>query len=68
MMRIKISIGVSKRKARNRAKKAHSLGHFEGYKKGEASVINNIRKRVELLNPDYPVPVAELRKWVGLDD
>lgn len=65
---IRIKLGVSKRKAKRRANKAYLAGHKQGLEWGEVSVINNLRKRVELLNPDFPVPVAELRKWVGLDD
>lgn len=65
---IKIQLGRSKRKAAKQAKKAYSKGYCEGFEHGETSVISNIQRRVELLNPDYPVSVTELRKWVGLDD
>lgn len=64
---IKIQLGKSKRKAKKEAKKAYSRGYTEGFERGETSVISNIQRRVELLNPDFPVPVAELRKWVGLE-
>lgn len=64
---IKIKFGVSKRKAKKQAQKAYLDGHKRGYDYGEASVISNIQRRVLLLNPDYPVSVTELRKWVDLD-
>lgn len=64
---IKIRFGVSKRKAKRQAQKAYLNGRAAGFKQGEASVIGEIRYRVELLNPDFPVSVTELRKWVGLD-
>ena len=65
---IRIKFGISKRRLKKIKKIAYQLGHAHGTKAGEQYVINNIRKRVELLNPEYPVSVTELRKWVGLDD
>lgn len=65
---IRIKFGISKRRAYKWRKSAYKLGYVQGTRDGEQYVISNIRKRVELLNPDYPVSVTELRKWVGLDD
>lgn len=64
---IKIQCGITKRKAKKQAAKAFSKGYCEGFESGESSVIHNLRNRIELLNPDFPVPVSELRKWVGLN-
>lgn len=65
---IRIKFGISKRRANKWRKSAHKLGYLQGTRDGEQQVIYNLRQRIELLNPDFPVPVSELRKWVNLND
>ena len=65
---IKIRFGISKRRANKWRKYAHKLGYLQGRQDGEQQVIYRLRQRIELLNPDFPVPVAELKKWVNLDE
>lgn len=65
---IRIRFGISKRRANRWRKNAYKLGYLHGVRDGEQQVIYNLQRRIELLNPDFPVPVAELRKWVKLDD
>lgn len=65
---IRIKFGISKRRANKWRRNAYKLGQAHGRLEGEKQVIFNLQRRIELLNPDFPVPVAELRKWVKLDD
>lgn len=67
---------ISKKQLKKKLRKSFTNGYDHGYDAGylqaeidaEQQIIGKFQERVRLLNPDFPVTVAELRKWVGLDD